>query len=125
MALPRIPTPLPYAGFAVPVDRIDYRTFLLGFVPVHSHNSLSPELVLFPGHMAIKSIRMSQYEYTALREVRYRPEQFLSRSKIELRFQDGARYTLTLASPAVERDFLQFLQAGGAPLTPAALQHLA
>jgi hypothetical protein len=124
MALPRIPQPLPIEGFAVPVERIDYRALLLGFFPVHSHNSLSPRLELFRGHLAIKSVRTSKYEYTALREVRYRPEQFLSRSKVELRFQDGARYTLTLPSPAAERDLLQFLQTLGIPLTPAAQQQL-
>jgi hypothetical protein len=125
MALPRIPQPLPADGFTVPVDRVEYRAFLLGFFPVHSQNSLSPRLVLYPAHLTIKSIRTSQYEYTALRQVGYRAEQFLSRSKVELRFQDGARYALTLSSPAVERDLLQFLQAGGAPLTAAAAQLLA
>ena len=125
MALPRIPQPLPAEGFTVPIEQVEYRALLLGFFPVHSKNNLSPQLLLYPAHLAIKSIRTSQYEYTALRQVGYRPEQFLSRSKIELRFQDGARYTLVLASPAVEQDLLKFLQAAGAFLTPAAEQHLA
>ncbi|MCC3155760.1 hypothetical protein LJ737_00825 [Hymenobacter sp. 15J16-1T3B] len=115
---------MPFEGFAVPVDGIEYRAFLLGFFPVHSRNSLSPRLVLYPAHLAIKVIGTSQYEYTALRQVGYRPERFLSRAKIELRCQDGARYYLTLGSAAVERDLLQFFRNRGLPLTAAAAQVL-
>lgn len=124
MSIPRIPQPLPAEGFAVPIDQVMYRAWLLGFFPVHSKNSLSPRLVLYPAHLVIKVIGTSQYEYTALREVRYLPEQFLSRSKVELRFQDGARYTIIVSYPSVERQLLEFLQTIGAPLTPGARQVL-
>ncbi|GAB2948428.1 hypothetical protein GCM10027048_11670 [Hymenobacter coalescens] len=124
MALPRIPQPLPAEGFAVPVDRIDRRSVLLGFLPVHSHNSLSLRLVLYPAHFAIKVIQTSQYEYTALLQAGYRPEGFLRRAKVELHLSGDERYYLTLPSPAAERDLLQFFQGIGIPLTAAAAQVL-
>ncbi|GAB3828061.1 hypothetical protein GCM10028821_12810 [Hymenobacter jeollabukensis] len=115
---------MPAAGFAVPIDGIKYRALLLGFFPVHSHNSLSPQLLLYPTHLVIKVIGTSQYEYKALREVGYRPEQFLSRAKVELRFTDGARYYLTVSYPSVERQLLQFFYDLEAPLSGAALRTL-
>ena len=108
MALPRIPQPLPAEGFAVPVDRIDRRSVLLGFLPVHSHNSLSPRLVLYPAYFAIKVIQTSQYEYTALLQAGYRPEGFLRRAKVELRLSGGEWYYLTLPSPARPSCFTRF-----------------
>lgn len=124
MSIPRIPQPLPAEGFAVPVDQIMYRAWLLGFFPVHSKSSLNPRLVLHLAHLVIKVIGTSQYEYSALKEVRYQPEQFLSRSKVELRFQDGARYTVTVSYPSVERQLLEFLRSIDAPLNAAAAQLL-
>ena len=124
MALPRIPRPLPIEGFAVPLDRIDCRSYLLGFLPLNTHNSLNPRLVLYPAHLVVKVIQTSQYEYTALQQVGYRPAGFLRRAKVELRFRDGARYYLTLPSSTAERNLLQFFRSSGITLSAAAAQVL-
>jgi hypothetical protein len=124
MALPRIPQPLPAEGFTVPVDRVEYRGYMLGFLPTRSHNNLNPQLRLFPAHLAVKALRTQQYEYTALRRVDYEPAAFLRRPRVVLTVPDDGRYYLTLASPAATLDLLRFFQTLGLPLTKTATELL-
>ena len=122
MALLPIPRPLPAPGFVVPVDRIDSSFRLWGFLPGHSHNDVSPQLVLYPGRLAIKVMTTAYHEYTALRQVDYQPEGFLRRAAVVLRFADHTAYAIKPSSAAVTHDLLRFCHERALPLTPAARQ---
>lgn len=117
-----IPSPLPAAGFPVPIDRIDSSFRCWGILPGHSHNDVSPQLVLYPEHMSVKVIRTSHYEYTALRQVDYRPEGFLRRAAVEFHFAGYSFYSVKPSSVAITRDLLRFCHERGFALTPAAHQ---
>jgi len=122
LAFSHIPSPLPSGGFPLPVDEIRSRFRVLGFLPGHSHNSLSPRLVLHADGLEIKVVSTSYYEYTALTRIDYRPEGFLHQERVVLRFEaDATTYEFIPASFAIRRGFLQFCRERGVPLTAAAL----
>lgn len=122
MAAPRIPRPLPAAGFSVSIDRIDSSYRLGGFLPGYSHNDISPKLVLHPTYLEVKVMQTSQHPYTDLKEVDYSPEGFFSRAKVMLQFAGGTDYSIKPSSVAVTRDLLGFFHERGLPLTRAAQQ---
>lgn len=116
-----IPTPLPSAGFPVPVEEIHASFALFGFLPFgSSRNSINPRLVLHPTQIEVKVLQTDFYKHEQLSEVDYLPSWLLRSSQVLLKLQQGTTFYVYLATAAREQEFINYLRALGIPLSEAA-----
>lgn len=124
MLAPLIPDVLPDEGLPIPVDEILCSFWLLGFLPGSSRNSISPRVVLYPGHLEVKVLRTARHAYAEIKQVSHKPAWFIMREKVIVKLHDGTDYYIKPSYDHTAQRLLRFFQRQGVPLSAAAQQAL-